>query len=495
MARTVMIQGTSSNVGKSLLVTALCRIYARRGIRVFPFKSQNMALNSYVTPEGLEIGRAQALQAVAAGRQVHVHMNPVLLKPEGNSRSQVVLLGKPWKTLQGREYDREKRELWEIIVSILDQEHRKNDLIIAEGAGSPAEINLKQDEIVNMSVAGYLKAPVLLAADIDRGGVFAFLYGTLALLEPDERELVKGFIINKFRGDQTLLEPGLDMLTALADNRPTLGVVPYMTDLALAQEDSVFLQEHKVFGEGKTDIAVILVPHISNYDDFDALAIEKGVRIRFVEKPEELGTPSAIILPGSKTTISDLEWLRKTGLADAVRQKASEGTAVVGICGGYQMLGTALIDEKGIEGTRGEFPGLGLLECTTWFEHEKRTIQASGVVLADAGFCASVTGSRIEGYEIHMGRTGGPDTQRPLIRTGAGTNDGAVSENGRIWGTYFHGVFDDVPFRRGWLRSLGWHATEPGVSLPEKRAQELDLLADTVEQNLKMELLDRIIGV
>lgn len=502
-AHSLMIQGTSSSVGKSLLTAALCRIYARRGYSVFPFKSQNMALNSFATPEGLEIGRAQALQAVAARREPSVDMNPILLKPEARGRSQVVVMGKPWKSLKGADYYRQKAELWQTVTSVLDRVAKENDLLIIEGAGSPAEINLKKDEIVNMRVAKYLNAPVLLAADIDRGGVFAFLYGTLELLEKEEQSLVKGFIINKFRGDISLLEPGLEMLANLSGGRKTVGVIPYMRNIQLAQEDSVFLDENRVFGAGETDIAVIHLPHISNYDDFDALAMEDGVRVRFVSSLEELGTPRGVIIPGTKSTVADLGWMRRTGLAEGVIEKAETGLPVAGICGGYQMLGRELHDPGGVEGTPGTVPGLGLLDLSTRFNPEKRTVKATGKVVANRGFLSPVNGAVVEGYEIHMGATTRGSEIDPVFRlqdstTEASPNpcyDGGVSRNGKIWGTYLHGVFDRVDFRRGWLVSLGWKAAAPGMSLEEKREEELTLLADTVEKHLDMRALDRIIGL
>ncbi len=490
-----MIQGTSSNVGKSLLVAALCRIFARKGLRVFPFKSQNMALNSFVTSEGLEIGRAQALQATAAKRNAEVAMNPVLLKPEGNSSSQVVLMGKPWRRLSGGEYYKAKPALWGTITEVLDTIRKKNDLLIVEGAGSPAEINLKEHEIVNMRVASYLQAPVLLAADIDRGGVFAFLYGTLALLEPEERELVKGFIINKFRGDVELLKPGLDMLRDLTGGVPTLGVVPYLKEISLAQEDSVFLEEHRFFGSGSTGIAVILLPHISNYDDFDALTMEPGLQLRFVEHPRELGNPAAIILPGTKTTMADLLWLRQSGLAEAICRKAEEGTSIIGMCGGFQMLGKRIIDKEGVEGSAGSLRGLGLLDVTTYFSREKKTIQETGVLCSNQGTLAPLKGCKVDGYEIHMGHSALGESAGPFLATGSGGHDGAVSPDGRIIGTYFHGLFDEAAFRRGWLASLGWEPEGKPVSLVQKREEELVALADEVEAAIDMKQLEAIIGL
>jgi adenosylcobyric acid synthase len=494
-ARTLMIQGTSSNVGKSLIVTALCRIYARRGFKVAPFKSQNMALNSFVTPEGLEIGRAQALQAVAACREASVLFNPVLLKPESDGSSQVVLMGRPWKSMAGFDYYQKKSELWSHVTSCLDTLRQEYDLIIIEGAGSPAEINLKAGDIVNMRIAQYLDAPVLLTADIDRGGVFAFLYGTLELLEAEERKLIKGFIINKFRGNEDLLTPGLSMLADLTDGRPTVGVLPYITDLLLAQEDSVFLEDHRDFGTGSTDIAVIQLPHISNYDDIDALTLEEGVRIRFVRSTHELGVPDAIIIPGSKTTIADLLWLKSTGLAREIIRAASRGTAVAGICGGYQMLGRRILDPEGTEGTPAGVTGLGLLECETTIGNRKETVRTEAILHTGLPLLHAPEQITLSGYQIHMGVTTLLEGCLPLLHIGTDGLDGAVSRDKPVWGSYLHGIFDTPDFRRLFLRSLGWDASSPACSLSQKREEEIDRLADAVEEHLSMDLLDRIIGI
>ncbi|MBI9106763.1 MAG: cobyric acid synthase [Spirochaetales bacterium] len=490
-----MIQGTSSNVGKSLLTAALCRIYADRGFKVFPFKSQNMALNSFVTPEGLEIGRAQALQAYAARRLPEINMNPVLLKPETDSSCQVVLMGEPLTRLSGSSYFSQKNQLWGKVCEVLETVQKENDLIIIEGAGSPAEINLKANDIVNMRVARHLSAPVLLTADIDRGGVFAFLYGTLELLEVEERDLIKGFIINKFRGDISLLEPGLRMLEDLTDGRPTLGVIPYIKDLLLAQEDSVFLDERREFGTTGIDIAVIHFPHISNYDDFDALLIEKGLKLRFISRVEELGEPDWIILPGTKTTIGDLLWLKQTGLSEMITKLAEGGTPVTGICGGYQMLGRSINDDDGAEGYTGSFRGLALLPVKTDFTRKKKTIQSSAKCISSSGFLAGLRGVKISGYEIHMGETKLDNQSLAIFKTESGGFDGAASASGKIWGTYFHGAFDEAEFRRGWLKTLRWTPEGRAVSLETKRDEELDILAQTVRDNIDMNLLDRIIGL
>jgi adenosylcobyric acid synthase len=488
-AKFLMIQGTASNVGKSLITAALCRIYARHGYKVFPFKSQNMALNSFATPEGLEIGRAQALQAIAAGRVPHVEMNPVLLKPEANTSAQVVFMGKPWNTIKGNNYASMKPLRWDKITSILDQAARENDLVIIEGAGSSAEINLAKDEIVNMRVAEYTQAPVLPAADIDRGGVFASLYGTLELLPPEQKALVKGFIINKFRGNIDLLKPGLEMLAGITDDRPTLGVIPYIRDLLLAQEDSVFIKDHKVFGSGNTEVVVIQLPHISNFDDFDALLLEENLKIRFVDKVSDLGSPDAVILPGTKCTINDLLWLQECGLAEKIIVLAKDGVPLVGICGGFQMLGETIYDDDGIEGKSGKFAGLGLLGVQSRIQAEKTTVQNTAVLYGNP---KQLT---VEGYEIHMGLTELSAGTAPMLKTASGSFDGAVSDDGKIRGTYFHGIFDRPAFRRLWLESLGWEAAGSAVSLQESRERELESLADTVESSLDMDLLDRIIGI
>jgi len=491
-----MIQGTASDVGKSLLVAALCRIYAGRGLKVTPFKSQNMSLNSYAGPDGAEIGRAQALQAIAAGRIPAGDMNPVLLKPEADHRSQIVVNGKPWKTLEGRDYLSMRKEVWPEVTSAMDRLLADNDVIIAEGAGSPAEINLNDREIVNMSVARYLDAPVLLAADIDRGGVFASIVGTLALLEEKDRRRVKGFLINKFRGDVTLLEPGLEMLAERTGGRPTLGVIPWIRDLHLAKEDSVALEGlssmgtyRSCAGGGDVDIAVPRFPGMANFDDLDALVMEEGVGLRFVESAADLGQPSAVLLPGSKTTLRDLAWLRKSGLAAAVVSLVRKGTAVAGICGGFQMLGTFIDDVNAVESGGGTASGLGLLDVRTEFSEGKQTRPVKGYGIG--GFARRTS---VSGYEIHMGETILGEAAVPLFSLGK-EQDGALSPDGRKWGTYLHGVFDEPEFRRAWLESIGWKRRGNPRSLEEVRESELDRLADTVEESLNMMLLDRLIGI
>jgi adenosylcobyric acid synthase len=491
-----MIQATSSSAGKSLLTAALCRIFRDDGVRVCPFKAQNMALNSYATPEGLEIGRAQAVQARAAGLPPSVDMNPILLKPETDCRSQVVLMGKPWKTLEAGDYEAAKRGLWRNVTRSLDRLGAAHDLLVIEGAGSPAEINLNKDEIVNMRVALHLSAPVVLAANIDLGGVFASIVGTLALLSARERDQVKAFVINKFRGSLDLLEPGLRMLAERTEGRPTLGVVPFIQGLRIAEEDSVFLEGLGFVGAGgDVDIAVVKLPHIANFDDLDALCLEEGVRVRFVENASDLGSPAAVVIPGTKTTIGDLLWFSARGFPNAVRALSARGVPVVGLCGGYQMMGRNVSDPAGLEGNAREVPGLGLLPVSTWMEPSKVTRTLSGRVAAMGGFLARVPGARVEGYEIHMGRTALESGAAGLFILEDGTVDGAVAAEGRIWGTYLHGVFDLPELRRAWLSSLGWNPRGKVESLTDVRERELDRLAGIVRGSLDMDLLRRIVGI
>lgn len=494
MSKTLMIQGTGSDVGKSLLVAGLCRIYKRRGFSVAPFKAQNMALNSFVTADGMEIGRAQALQAAAAEIEPTVYMNPVLIKPHGDMNSQIVLMGKPWRDLHASDYYGTKARLWKYVTKSLDSLKENYDLIICEGAGSPAEINLKKQEIVNMAVAKYLGAPVLIAADIDRGGVFASLYGTVELMDPDEKILIKGFIINKFRGDVELLKPGLKMLEDLTGGRKTAGVIPFIKNIKLAQEDSVFLEKNSVFGGGPIDIAVIHLPHVSNYDDFDALLLEEGVSIRMVRKGSELGNPHAVIIPGSKTTIADLKWMRDQGIDEVICKLAQSGVSIAGICGGYQILGTSIADPLGLEGLEESVPGLGLLPLKTTLTPGKTTVRSEAAVVSRIAFLKGLQDS-ITGYQIHMGETSATDEDSPLFRLKDNSLDGYISPDGRIWGSYFHGIFNTPGFRRKWLESLGWEVKGKARSLEEVQNEQLDNLADILEAHLDMDLIDGIIGI
>ena len=503
--RVLMVQGTASHVGKSVLVSALCRIFRQDGFRVAPFKAQNMSNNSYVTPDGGEIGRAQAVQAAAAGVDARVEMNPVLLKPEADHIAQVVRLGRPMVSARARDYFALKAQLWDAVHTSLDALRQDYDVVVIEGAGSPAEINLKATEIVNMRVARYANAPVLLCGDIDRGGVFAALVGTMELLEPAERETVKGFIINKFRGDPSLLTDGLTMLEQRT-GVPVLGVVPHFRDIHIPEEDSVALElRARAPGPAALDIAVIQLPHISNFDDFDPLARESGVALRYVTAPADLGRPDLIILPGSKTTIPDLIWLDQQGLTQAILQRHQAGAAIIGICGGYQMLGTHLYDPEGIESDCPEKDGLGLLPLTTVFAGRKETHRIQGEVAAAAGLLANAGGATIQGYEIHMGQTTGEGVARPfrisdrsdVPVTAATAFDGAMDAAGQVLGAYIHGLFHNAGLRRAILAEL---ARRRGVTLPAAAQEtaldaEFNKLAAWVRPSLRMDAIYQMTGL
>ncbi|MCS7001688.1 MAG: cobyric acid synthase [Dehalococcoidia bacterium] len=496
-ARTLMIQGTGSSVGKSAIVTALCRIFAQEGLRVAPFKSQNMALNSAVTVGGGEIGRAQAEQAAAAGIEPTVDMNPILLKPEAEMRSQVVVLGKPWRTLSARDYQQRKVELLGIVRESLDRLRAGYDLVIIEGAGSPAEINFRDTEIVNMRVAALADAPVLLVGDIDRGGVFASLVGTMELLLPDERARVKGFIINKFRGDRSLLQPGLDLLEQRAGT-PVVGVVPFLPRIGLAEEDSVALDDHRpTTDDGLADIAVIRLPRISNFDDFDPLAPE--TRLRFVDHPEALGDPDLIILPGTKSTIADLTWLRDTGLAARILRLHASGTPVLGICGGYQMLGVRILDPQRVESPAPAVVGLGLLDITTRFAPEKQTTRVTGAALATNGVFGAAAGTPFVGYEIHHGvtRRGAIQPWLAIYQRGGRAvdrTDGACSPDGSVAGCYVHGLFTADGFRRAIVGAVAGRRGRQAAHQPFNREAAFDRWADHVRRHLDLAMIRRILA-
>jgi adenosylcobyric acid synthase len=498
-AKTLMIVGTMSSSGKSLLVTALCRIYARLGVKVAPFKAQNMSNNAAVCADGSEIGRAQALQALAAGVEPEVTMNPVLIKPEADSCSQIILMGKPWSHLHARNFYTQKARLWQAIPPALQDLRRRYDLVIIEGAGSPVELNLKQGDIVNMAIAKLAHAPTLLIGDIDRGGIFAQLLGTLWLLEKDERELVKALVVNKFRGDMSLFKDGIQLLEEKAQ-LPVLGTIPFVKDLNLPDEDAATLDFYtnnaNPKNDGNVEIAIIKFPHIANFDDFDALKVEKGLTIRYVSNGIELGYPNAIILPGTKSTLSDLQWLKDTGLAKRITDLARKSISIVGICGGYQMLGQTIEDPQGIESSISKkVEGLGLLPITTQFIGDKASYQVSAQVTAKIGWMKALQGECVSGYEIHHGRTFARNTWLTITErnhSSCNISDGEISADGKIWGSYLHGLFDNDFFRRTWLKSFGWQ----GV-LNSSRAllfqQSLNHLADTVESNINMALLNQII--
>ena len=501
-AKVIMVQGTSSHAGKSLLATALCRIFARDGYQVAPFKAQNMSLNSYVTPDGGEIGRSQAVQAAAAMVAPRVEMNPVLLKPEAESRSQVVVMGRPRSVRSARDYDALKPTIWPEVRAALDSLRREFDVVVIEGAGSPAEINLKQSEIANMRVARYAGAPVLLVGDIDRGGVFAQLVGTMVLLDPEERALVKGHVINKFRGDPSLLGPGLDFLEERT-GVPVAGVLPHIGALRLPEEDSLGLApESGDDGAAVVDVAVMRLPHIANFDDFDPLRHEAGVRVRYVDDAGAFGRPDLIVIPGSKTTVDDLEWLRGSGLAARIVSARREGTPVIGICAGYQMLGRELRDPHGVESSRPLAEGLGLLPTSTTFLQEKVTHQAAVRVVDGRGLLAGCDGAAFSAYEIHMGISSGGAAGPPFrIDTRSDqpvdSPDGALDDEGLTLGTYLHGLFQNRALRRRVLENI---ASRAGAVLPPPVAEidveaEYDRLAAMVREHLDLDLIRRVMGL
>lgn len=506
MANYIMMMGTSSHVGKSILATAMCRILYRKGRKVVPFKAQNMALNSYVTRDGDEMGRAQVAQAEAAGMEPMVDMNPVLLKPTGNAASQVIIMGKPVGNMSAREYHRGySLKAFDAVKEALGRLDKEYDTIVIEGAGSPAEINLKANDIVNMRVAKYLQAPVLLIADIDRGGALASLVGTLELLDEEERALVKGLVINKFRGDVTLLTPAIDFLEEKT-GKPVLGVVPHIEQMGIDDEDSVSLEEKQAAPtEGDIRIAVIQTPKISNFTDFDALAHEKDVALYYVKSVEDLGEPDVIILPGSKNTTEDMLYLRKSGLGEKILAHAKAGKAVIGICGGYQMLGEVIRDPQHTESQNDEVAGLGLLGMETVFASEKLTSQVVAQC-QDLHFMGqSISADNLQGYEIHMGHTAftREADKHPFIvcqRRGkaCASQEGTANTAGNVFGTYIHGVFDNDVFRRSVLNAIrhskGLEALANTRNVMAEKQKAYEHLADVVENTLDMEKLYQIMG-
>ncbi len=490
MAKAIMIQGTMSNVGKSLLTAGLCRVFQQDGYKVAPFKSQNMALNSGITADGLEMGRAQMMQAEACGIAPDVRMNPILLKPVTDVGSQVIVNGKVLGNMKAAEYFRYKQKLIPDILNAYQSLAEEYDIIVLEGAGSPAEINLKQDDIVNMNMAKWAGAPVLLVGDIDRGGVFAQLVGTLLLLEPEEQQIVKGLIINKFRGDVSILEPGLRQLEEKA-KVPVVGVMPYVY-VDIDEEDSLSTRLEQQKKIASLDVVVIRFPRISNFTDFMALETEPDVQLRYIAAVQELKQPDMIILPGTKNTISDLLWLRESGLEAAIKQQASRGCLIFGICGGYQMLGQSLQDPLALEGG-GMTVGLGLLPVETVFQLEKQRRQICGVLLPCS--LQPEAGIPVTGYEIHMGNTTLHDGAQPFLQLDD-HQDGCWQNN--VYGTYLHGIFDSDGFRQQLLQMLYQKKgiqPEPHnrLSWQAYREQQYDKLADAVRENLDLSMIYQIL--
>lgn len=499
MARYLMVQGTGSGVGKSVIAAGLCRWYARKGWRVAPFKAQNMSLNSGVTREGKEMGRAQILQAQAAFTEPDVRMNPILLKPQGNRHSQVIVLGQVWETLEACAYYERKDSLWKTARESLYSLGESYDLVIIEGAGSPAEINLRDKDIVNMRVALEVDAPVLLIGDIEKGGVFASLYGTWALVTPPERELIKGFLINKFRGNESLLDPGLTEIERLT-GVPVLGVLPWQ-NLAIDDEDAFAGRPERSAGSvaGRDLlVGVIRLPHLSNYTDFQPLESEPDVAVRYLRDPAELAPCDLVILPGSKNTASDLKWLVNKGLADALSRYLADRGMVLGVCGGFQMLGRSLCDPDGLESPDSWVRGLGLLDMETTFFRQKCLRRVEGV-------SPLFPQARMTGYEIHQGQTRLISEYQPFFQLdrmmdqSVARPEGVVVD-GRIFGTYLHGLFDSGAFRRAFLNLLRASKNLPplkeaGISRLEETSQELDRLADLLERCLDQARLRDMTGI
>lgn len=475
-----MIQGTTSNAGKSLIAAGLCRIFRQDGYRVAPFKSQNMALNSYITRDGLEMGRAQVMQAEAAGVEPQVQMNPILLKPTSDQGSQVIVNGEVRGVMRAADYYRYKTQLIPDILAAYNQLAAQHDIIVLEGAGSPAEINLKENDIVNMGMAKMVQAPVLLVGDIDRGGVFAALAGTMLLLEEEEKKMVKGTIINKFRGDVKILEPGLGMLEDII-HIPTLGVVPYL-HLDVDDEDSLTERFSRRNTAAAIDIAVIRLPRISNFTDFNPLEYMEQVSVRYVSSPGQLGDADLIILPGTKNTMDDLLWMRQNGLEAAVQKHAAKGKPVLGICGGFQMLGRSIRDPLGVE-HGGQINGMGLLPLETEFAGEKTRTRTQGVLDRVDGPLASLSGQPFDGYEIHMGLTG---TDRNLVNWK------------NVYGTYLHGIFDRPETAQALISALMREkgmdpAAVKALDIAAYKQQQYDILADGLRRSLDMDEVYRIV--
>ena len=489
-AACIMIQGTMSGAGKSLLCAALCRIFAQDGYRVAPFKSQNMALNSFVTRDGLEMGRAQVVQAQAAGIEPDVRMNPILLKPSSDVGSQVIVNGEVRGQMPASAYFKMKRALIPEILSAYNSLAEEVDIIVIEGAGSPAEINLKADDIVNMGLAKLVDAPVLLAGDIDRGGVFAQLYGTVALLEPDERARIKGLIINKFRGDVEILRPGLSMLEEKTQ-LPVLGVVPYL-HVDLEDEDSLSDRLDRNAAVKPLDVAILRLPHISNFTDFMPLEQHPLLGVRYVQNPHTLGAPDLLILPGTKNTIEDLLWLRQSGLEPAIQKLVSNGTPLLGVCGGYQMLGETLDDTDGTESGRAQtLRGLGLLPTRTVFTDQKRRAQVTATAVAEP-----FAGAALSGYEIHTGRT--EVKGAPFCVQADGSPEGCVQD--AVYGTYLHGLFDTGELTEKLVTFLCHRkGIDPAradlIPMEQYRQQQFDLLADGVRHALDLNTIYAAMGL
>jgi len=505
MTKTIMFQGTASNVGKSMMAVALCRILYQEGYRVAPFKSWNMALNSYVTKNGGEVGRAQALQAEACNIEVTVNMQPFLIKPKGKGKSQVIVKGKPLGDFTDN-YQNKEYIQWalRIIKKSLNELFLNYEVVVMEGAGSPAEINIKDRDLANMKVAELFKTPVILVADIDKGGVFASIVGTLELLG-DKKDLIEAIIINKFRGSRESLQSGLKFI----ENKtgiPVLGVMPYLKNISLPEEDSVMIKEHKN-QKAEIKIGVIKLPHISNFTDFDILGMEPLLELNYIDSDQnDLGKYDAVILPGTKNTTEDLFYIKEKGLDNKIIEAAEKGVEIIGICGGYQMLGNNLIDPEQTEGSLNVIEGLSLLDIETEFSAGKKTHQIEAITHNNLELSIDFSKEVIKGYEIHMGKTALKEDSSPLFKIISRSNqeclinDGAISKDQKVWGTYIHGIFDNDIFRKKFINKLSQDKIKKRdqidlINFKEQRSSSLDQLAEEVKKNMDMDLLYRIIGL
>ncbi len=494
LAKAIMVQGTMSNSGKSFLTAGLCRVFMQDGYKTAPFKSQNMALNSYITRDGLEIGRAQAMQAEACGIEPTVDMNPILLKPTSHVGSQVIVNGEVRGNWKAMDYYRDKTKLRADVLAAYERLAQEYEIIVIEGAGSPAEINLRENDIVNMGMAKMAKAPVLLVGDIDRGGVFAALYGTVKLLEEDEQRMIKGLVINKFRGNADILKPGLRMIEEQL-SIPVLGVVP-LEPLDIDDEDSLSDRLTRTRKEAGIDVAVIHLPHISNFTDFSVFERMDGVSLRYVQKPGMLGSPDLILLPGTKNTMDDLQWMRESGMETLILRQAEKKTPVIGICGGFQMLGEVMEDPHGVE-HGGFMRGMGLLGTRTVFSEAKTRTQISGRMEQGAGLWEDWTGREVSGYEIHMGVTENLGGCTELIRLADGRTDALANADGSVLGSYLHGIFDTAGFAESMIKKLmadkGMEYGSFHFDLQAHKEREYDRLADLVRRSFDMKKIYEIL--
>ena len=494
MAKNLMILGTASTVGKSIITAAFCRIFKHEGYKTAPFKSQNMALNSYVTQDGLEMGRAQVVQAEAAGIVPIVEMNPILLKPTSDVGSQVILNGKVFKNMKAFDYFAYKNELKPVIMKAYEVLDKSFDVIVMEGAGSPAEINLRENDIVNMGMAEMVDAPVILVGDIDKGGVFAALYGTIMLLEPEERKRIKGYIINKFRGDVTILQSGLDLFYQKIPI-PCLGVIPFMP-LSIDDEDSVTTRFNQK-GQGDLRIGIIRLPYMTNFTDFTVFDMEADVSVAYIQE-ENLEDFDLIVLPGSKNTLKDMAYIHNSGLARKIYSAHRQGTPIMGICGGYQMLGLSISDPFGVETQDIIINGLGLLNAGTIMSLEKTTVQMNGRLEVPLEFVENLNDMAVKGYEIHMGTTELHEGTRPAILLEDGRWDGAVNETGNVFGTYLHGIFDNNAFRNALLNTIRVKKgllEQESVDYEMFKETEYDRLAELVRSHVDLEKIKEIAGI